>query len=151
MTRIENQQFTGREDISLKHLTEEHLEMFQELIALRDLQVKRDYGIQEVALTMDKGLADILITNLLKNAVVHNEEGGQIVCRVSDSKLEIGNSGKVLGFKESDLFKRFVRDTTKTGNFGLGLSIAKKICDHYGFDIQYDYRNSMHYFSINFN
>lgn len=151
MTRIENQQFTGREDISLKDLTDEHLEMFQELIGLRDLQVERVYAAQEVILTMDKGLADILITNLLKNAVVHNEDGGKIVCRVSKGKLEISNSGKVLGFKQSDLFKRFVRDTTKTGNFGLGLSIAKKICDHYGLDIQYDYRDQMHYFSIYFN
>jgi signal transduction histidine kinase len=151
MTRIENQQFTGKEEINMAGLMEKHLEMFQELIALRELEVERSYEDQKQVLTMDKGLADILVTNLLKNAIVHNEEGGMISCMLNTGMLEIGNSGKELDFKQKDLFRRFVRDTSKTGNFGLGLSLVKKICDHYGFDIQYAYRNQMHFFSIHFN
>jgi len=150
MTRIENQQFTGRKDINVASLLDEHLEMFQELISLRELKVERTYSEQELVLTMDKGLADILITNLLKNAIVHNAEGGAIRCRVDAQKLEIANNGPALSFKQEELFRRFVRDTTKTGNFGLGLSLVKKICDHYGFDISYEYTGQMHFFRIFF-
>jgi len=151
MTRIENQQFTGREEMDVARLMDEHLEMFQELIAIRDLKVERIFPEQEKVLTMDKGLADILITNLLKNAIVHNAEGGRIVCRLDEHMLEIGNSGPALSFKQKDLFRRFVRDTRKTGNFGLGLSLVKKICDYYGHEISYEYRDQMHFFSIIFN
>ena len=75
ITRIENQQFTGRKEINLTRLLNEQLEMFQELIALREITVIRTYTDQEQILIMDQGLADILITNLLKNAIVHNLDG----------------------------------------------------------------------------
>ncbi|MEN8202992.1 MAG: HAMP domain-containing sensor histidine kinase [Bacteroidota bacterium] len=150
MTRIENRQFTGREEIKVAGLMDKHLEMFQELISLREIQVERNYMEQNLMLTMDKGLADILITNLLKNAIVHNTDGGRIICRVSSGKLEIGNDGPVLDFKGEDLFRRFIRDTKKNGNFGLGLSLVKKICDYYEYKISYEYRNQMHFFSIFF-
>jgi len=150
MTRIENQQFTGKVEMNVARLMDEHLEMFQELILLRELKVERSYSEQDLVLTMDKGLADILITNLLKNAIVHNTDGGRIICKVQDQILEIGNEGPVLTFKQKDLFRRFVRDTTKTGNFGLGLSLVKKICDYYGFEISYEYRSQMHFFKIFF-
>ena len=60
ITRIENQQFTGRKEINLAQLLDEHLEMFQELIALRDISVTRTYLDQEQIIIMDQGLADIL-------------------------------------------------------------------------------------------
>jgi signal transduction histidine kinase len=150
ITRIENQQFTGKEELRLADLVEKHLEMFQELIELRGLQVEQSYDETVKVLTMDKGLADILVTNLLKNAIVHNEDGGRILCRVRGGMLELGNSGKALGFHKKELFRRFVRDTSKTGNFGLGLSLVKKICDHYGFEISYEYQDQMHFFRIIF-
>lgn len=151
MTRIENQQFTGREEIDLAGLMDEQLEMFQELIALRELKVERMYHrAQENVLTLDKGLADILITNLLKNAIVHNEDGGRIICSMDAQRMKIGNSGPALSFNQKDLFRRFVRDTRKTGNFGLGLSLVKKICDFYGYKISYEYRDQMHFFTLQF-
>jgi signal transduction histidine kinase len=150
MTRIENQQFTGREKIKLAGLMDEHLEMFQELIAIRELKVERVYPEVDGVLTMDKGLADILVNNLLKNAIVHNEDAGRIVCKVDAHILEVANSGPPLSFEQKDLFRRFVRDTRKTGNFGLGLSLVKKICDFYGYKISYSYRDQMHFFTLIF-
>ena len=148
ITRIENQQFTGRKEINLARLLDEQLEMFQELIALREISVTRTYADQEQILIMDQGLADILVTNLLKNAIVHNMDGGKIFLEVGIGSFIIRNEGAPLTFGEQDLFKRFTRDTKKSGNFGLGLSIVKKICDFYGFKIRYDYQNELHGFSI---
>ena len=148
ITRIENQQFTGRKEIAVSRLIEEQLEMFQELISLREIVVERFYSDPELNMTMDKGLADILIINLLKNAIVHNAHGGRMVIRVEDGVFEIGNEGPALTVDQKDLFRRFVRDTRKTGNFGLGLSLVKKICDFYGFEVSYEEKNQMHFFKV---
>jgi len=150
ITRIENQQFTGRMKINLVHLLEEQLEKFQELIALREISVVRNFSDQGVSIVMDQGLADILVTNMLKNAIVHNLDGGKIFLELRNRSFVIRNEGSPLSFGEEELFKRFARDTKKTGNFGLGLSIVKKVCDYYGFTIGYETRNQLHVFTIQF-
>jgi len=150
ITRIENQQFTDRKEINLSAMVNDHIEMFQELIALREISVETDISDKEKVISMDMGLADIMITNLLKNAIVHNEDGGRIFIEITDEVLRISNNGPSLKFNEQDLFRRFVRDTKKTGNFGLGLSLVKKICDYYGFKLSYMHENSLHIFTIQF-
>lgn len=150
ITRIENQQFTGKTTLNLSTLVKHHLEMFQELISLRGLSVETTFTDRDQEITMDQGLADILITNLLKNAIVHNTDGGKIILEIRDHFMSIGNEGPPLHFNQQDLFKRFVRDTKKSGNFGLGLSLVKKICDSYGFEISYTYENKLHVFEIRF-
>jgi len=148
ITRIESQQFTGRNKINLVHLLDDQLEKFQELIALREISVVRTYSDRKQTITMDQGLADIMITNLLKNAIVHNMDGGKILLEIKNGSFGISNEGAPLSFGEQELFKRFARDKKKTGNFGLGLSIVKKICDNYGFKISYNYKNQLHTFTI---
>ncbi len=150
ITRIENQQFTQKLKINLKELLDKHLGMLHELVELRNIVVERRCEGKKQFITMDNGLADILVTNLLNNAIVHNVEGGKIIVEVADGALCISNNGPALSFNEQDLFKRFVRDTKRTGNFGLGLSLVKKICDYYGFRISYTYEMDLHLFRIIF-
>lgn len=148
ITRIENQQFTGKEEINLSIILDEHMEMLQELTTLHGISVDRSDVDKQTRVTMDRGLADILVTNLLRNATVHNREGGRIEIQVKDNRLTIRNEGAPLGFDEKELFRRFVKDTRKPGSFGLGLSLVKKICDAYGFQISYRYEQELHTFTI---
>jgi signal transduction histidine kinase len=148
ITRIENRQFTGREEINLVILLEHHLEMFQEMIFLKGIKVVRNYAEGGLNVVMDKGLADILVANVVKNAIIHNLEKGAIEIETTGNSLSICNDGDKLSFGEEELFRRFVRDTRKTGNFGLGLSLVKKICDYYGFMISYNYQDRKHHFKI---
>ncbi|RLE00521.1 MAG: hypothetical protein DRJ13_08390 [Bacteroidetes bacterium] len=99
---------------------------------------------------MDQGLADLLIANLLKNAIVHNIEGGAIVLETRPGSLLIKNDGPPLEFNQEELFTRFVRDTRRSGNFGLGLSLVKKVCETYNFLIDYSYDNQQHMFKVTF-
>lgn len=148
ITRIENRQYPSREEIRLSSLVDEHLEMMQELISLRGISVKWAIPEKEAMVHMDRGLANIMITNLLKNAIVHNREQGTIEIRLTDQQFVISNEGPPLTFNQESLFKRFVRDTKKSGTFGLGLSLVKKICDTYGYEIRYRFVNGLHEFSI---
>jgi len=151
ITRIENRQFTEKEKIKLTKLLDRHLELLEEHIELRGIKVEKRYQNEGMELLMDQGLADLLIANLLKNAIVHNMEGGSIVLETQPGRLLIHNDGPPLGFNQEELFTRFVRDTRRTGNFGLGLSLVKKVCDHYDFFIEYSFDNQQHTFLLTFN
>jgi signal transduction histidine kinase len=151
ITRIENRQFTEKEKIKLTELLDRHLELLEEHIGLRRIKVEKHYRDEGMELLMDQGLADLLIANLLKNAIVHNMEGGSIILETQPGRLLVRNDGPPLGFNQEELFTRFVRDTRRTGNFGLGLSLVKKVCDHYDFIIEYSFDNQQHTFLLTFN
>jgi signal transduction histidine kinase len=147
ITRIENRQFTEKEEIRLNDLLDRHLELQEEHMALRGIKVIRKYE-GNLMLHMDQGLADLMIANLLKNAIVHNKEEGTIVVETREETLTIQNDGPPLQFSEEELFTRFVRDTRRSGNFGLGLSLVKKVCESYNFLINYSFENQQHTFVL---
>jgi signal transduction histidine kinase len=99
---------------------------------------------------MDSGLAEIMIINLLKNAIIHNNDGGEITVEVSRRSFRIENSGEKTPLNRERLFDRFYRGSDKKENFGLGLALVKKICEYYGFDIAYEYQNEKHSFNVQF-
>jgi signal transduction histidine kinase len=148
ITRIENRQFTEKEEIKLTELLDRHLDLLEEHIGLRSIKVEKRYKDGGMVLLMDQGLADLLIANLLKNAIAHNIEGGNIILEIRPGSLLIRNDGPPLGFDQEELFTRFVRDTKRTGNFGLGLSLVKKVCEHYNFLIKYSFDNQQHTFNL---
>ncbi len=148
ITRIENRQFTEKDEISLTKLLDKHLELLEEHINLRGITVEKLYHKGDKILLMDQGLADLLVANLLKNAIIHNIEGGSIVLETRSDSLIIKNDGPPLTFSQEELFTRFVRDTRRSGNFGLGLSLVKKVCENYNFSINYIYDNQQHTFTV---
>ena len=124
LTRIENNQFTEKERIDLTGLLERHLDLLEEHIGLRNIQVEKQYHGEPTVLFMDQGLADLLMANLLKNAIVHNVDGGSIVLETGPGKLIIRNDGPPLAFKPGGTFytlckrhqtKREFRAGTVTG------------------------------------
>ncbi len=150
ITRIENRQFTEKEEIRLTDLLDRHLELLEDHIDLRGIKVEKSYLDQGRFLHMDQGLADLLIANLLKNAIVHNIEGGSIVLETRPASLSIINDGPPLTFSQEELFTRFVRDSRQSGNFGLGLSLVKKVCENYNYIIDYSFDNQQHIFKVTF-
>lgn len=150
ITRIENRQFTGRKAVNLKDLVTRQLEMFQEMIAIRKISLVQQYAGGQPTLIMDEGLSEIMVTNLLKNAIVHNVEGGRILIETGADYFLISNEGPPLSVDSDRLFDRFTRDTGKKGNLGLGLSLVRKICEYYGFKISYDRMDQLHSFRIRF-
>ena len=91
----------------------------------------------EQIISMDPYLADSLFLNLIKNAIMHNEQKGIIKIDFDGKTLNIKNSGSKLNF-DGDIFKRFVRSSNKD-SLGIGLSIVKRICDFYSILISYNY------------
>ncbi len=149
LSKIENNQFNENTSVNLKEKIEAAIKNYQDLIQAKnikiDLQLDNDLIIQ-----FNPTLADVLVTNLLQNAIRHNNDGGIITISIHNHKLSISNSGEPLSISENELFVRFKKNDASKDSLGLGLSIIKSITSLYGFDLQYAYIDEMHTFNLNF-
>ena len=78
--------------------------------------------------------------NLVRNAVKYNKEGGSVTVTLNREGLTVADTG--IGIAEENLGKVFSRFFTvdkshggKNGGFGLGLAVAKKICQKSGWNL----------------
>ncbi len=150
IARIDKNQFTNLTRIDLESIIREQLENFEPLIETRQITVTVETESRPT-LIMDKNLAEILINNLIKNAVRHNVEKGFIHIRVTEKTLVISNSGEDPGVPTEELFEQFSR-ASKDGYMGIGLAIVRKITDYYSMKVTYEFhpQNAEHKFVITF-
>src|SRR5580692_9321703 len=128
LAKIENQQFTRSDSIDMAPLIEEKLVQLEDPLRDRHLIVHKD--LDRLHLPINGYLADILLNNLLINAIRHNQDGGDLSIRLRESSLRITNSGPALSFNPDTIFDRFVKGA-HSGGTGLGLAIVRQICDNY--------------------
>lgn len=140
LTRITNDQYHTTKSIDLSVVLNQQLVALEELIEIKS--IKLDANILESVQPINDILSDILISNLLNNAIRHNVESGFITIELNQEKLEIKNTCDSVNRNEiPDLFGRLVSLKTE-GSTGLGLSIVKSICDKSGITISYEYINN---------
>jgi signal transduction histidine kinase len=149
LSRIDNNQFPVKEKIDLKDVIDLHLDNFNEIIESQNLTLTKDYQYSLYVMA-DQGLINIMLLNLLKNAIYHNHPSGKLHIICGPQSLVIKNTGKELGINPDDLFKRFAKSSYKPESLGLGLAIVKKICDYYQFQIQYTFEENYHVITILF-
>ncbi|OKL41683.1 sensor histidine kinase [Pontibacter flavimaris] len=149
LTRIENREFSVEERVPLHRLLQEQLAHLQEIIAMRELEVRQE-ELDEAYLHMNSGLADVLLQNLLNNAIKHNKPGGSIKVLLNSQKLCIRNTGDAPQDQPEKLFGRFQTGHDAVGSLGIGLALVKKICDIYGLIPKYNYTNGEHSLCIYF-
>lgn len=143
LSKIENQQFIEETNIDLCELTKQRLELIEELIELKKVTVNVNFPVP-VIIKINPYLAEILINNLLNNALKHNFEGGQIVISTSDHKITFSNTGKPLTVNPEKLFQRFAKQDAGNESTGLGLAIVSEICKNYKLSLHYDYNAGFH-------
>ena len=148
LTKIDNRFYAQGSSFSLNDLIKEKLQIFDSAFQEKDLKLKLDL-LDITYIYMNPYLADTLIINLIKNAIIHNVGGGVLGIHLSNNTLIIANSGSPLSFPENDIFKRFIRSEDSKKNLGIGLSIVQRICELYNFKIAYSYQRE-HQFKIIF-
>ena len=115
------------------------------LCALKPEADKRNITIVEniddnvVIMSRHERLSEIF-GNLVRNAIKYNKEGGNITVTLNRQYLSVEDTG--IGIAEENMGKVFSRFFTvdkshngKNGGFGLGLAVAKKICQKSGWKI----------------
>lgn len=149
ISRIENQEFTRLDSVDVRAMIDNIIGNMEEIIKFKALEMTAK--LNPVLVKCDPILANILFTNLIKNAVQHNQEGGYIQMLLNEEKFEIENTGEVLTTETAHLFNRFQKGNTTTDTLGLGLAINQNICERYGFRLNYEHHQGKHKLSLLFN
>lgn len=150
LTRIENGQFAGICDVNITGKITGKLKQFDELIQSKALAVTNDMD-DPVFLSINPVLVDILLNNLLSNAIRHSKIGGTIAILIKDGLLEISNSATHGGLDDKRLFRRFGKIGHLKDGVGLGLAIIKQVADFSGLSTMYRYQNEQHHFVLKWN
>jgi len=147
LSKIENRQFVDTSEIDICQLIQSRLEYLEELFELKQIEVSVQLD-QKVVFILNPLLAEILINNLLSNALRHNFEKGQLIISSENQAITISNTGEGSQMDVSRLFRRFSKQTTASESNGLGLAIADEICKNYSLQLSYLYLNGMHCMTI---
>jgi len=147
LSKIDNGQFTETVALELNELLKQYMDDYKEVYAYRDIQTEIvEDGIFRVQ--MNESLATILITNLLKNAFVHNIDAGRIRIEITPHSFTFRNSGVGQPLDEKRIFERFYQGAKKEGSTGLGLAIVDSICRLQNIGLRYYFENGEHCFEI---
>lgn len=146
LSRIENRQFPQTDEVNFNDLADRLASEFEDLATYRSVKIE---CVHEVTLVrpVNTELASIMISNLIKNAIVHNVQEGNVTLYVRENGIAVENTGREFALDEASIFKRFYKESNSAASTGLGLSIVKSIADYYGFKTTYSY-NGRHIFSI---
>ena len=140
MTRIESGE-KNRElrEIDVAEAAESAIENVKIKAADRRIELKLRVDVP-AGMIGDPGEIEIVLNNLVSNAVKYNRDGGQVdVCLGGDEewvKIIVSDTGFGMTDKDTErLFNDFVRikntHTRDVAGSGLGLSIVKKIAELY--------------------
>ena len=145
LAKIDNKQFDS-ETFHLDKVLNQSLEILQEHFEQKNISVKTEIS-DNVKVNGNIGLTEVLINNLILNAIRHTSINGSILIRLSQSEFEVSNSGtdKLNG---DLLFKRFSRFSKDNNGSGLGLAIVQEICKSQNWTIDYRFENYNHIFSV---
>jgi signal transduction histidine kinase len=122
------------------------LDNLKELIDLKELSLTY-FLPPEITLPMDPSLGDILVNNLVKNAIVHNQQGGLLKIDLRTECLKVTNSGSEPSHPTDYYFAEFVKGPESKG-LGLGLSLIRKICEVSNLTVKYNYSLGLHVMEI---
>jgi signal transduction histidine kinase len=147
LTKIENQEYSNAERIPTRAIIEKHLESVSEVARLKSLKIEKELSEQHI-LYIDPFLLDIVLKNLLRNALRYGNQEGPITIKTTTESLSGSNYGRPLEETHEKLFERFYRENETRASQGLGLSLVKKICDLNNLSISYKYEDNQHLFTI---
>lgn len=142
LSKIDNQQFADERVVNINEIAKN---------VLSDFKDQSDYYTLQVTITeeghcmqqMNPDLALVMLTNLVKNAIIHNNTGGFVRLIISNNSLSVENSGVNMPLDGQKIFDRFHAGQLSSST-GLGLAIVKAVAQTYRCDVTYFFNGSHH-------
>lgn len=147
LAKIENSQFDIVE-MDIYELINHSLGNLEEHMDQKTIVFSSDMD-KDVRSKGNISLTEILINNLLINAIRHTNQGGNINVELATGCFMVSNSGTE-SLDPELIFTRFKRFSNDNSGSGLGLAIIKEICRFQNWQISYDFKNNFHRFSVKF-
>lgn len=147
LVKIENKLLHDKQQINLRELVDEMIMQFEEIFNDKELQLT--YKLDDKEIYASRYLVEVLLSNLISNAIRHNQHGGEVIINLNAESLTIQNTGDSEPLPDEKIFTRFHKSSGSEGS-GLGLTISRQICENFGFSLAYHFESPYHVFTINF-
>ena len=147
LSKIDNSQFVETSEVCINEVLHRYVDDYCEVYDYRGIRLMvEEKG--EFRIRMNETLAVVLVTNLLKNAFVHNIDKGEIRIVITSSGIRFGNTGNGEPLDGKRIFERFYQGKKKEGSTGLGLAIVDAVCRQYQLRVSYSAVDGMHCFEV---
>jgi two-component system, sensor histidine kinase and response regulator len=149
LTRIESGKTTRQlAAVNLRDIAQAAADTMQAEATSRNIAI-RIHADGDVSLTADAGEIEMLLNNLISNAVKYNRDHGSVdvtlACHASQATIAVADTGIGIASEElGRIFDEFARIKNERTNHipgsGLGLSIVKKLVQLYDGDVRVESR-----------
>jgi signal transduction histidine kinase len=139
LVHLDQQLYFPTEKVDLSAIVQTQLGQLQEQLDASNLTLRTDLA-PRVLVSGNRSLLEILVSNLVVNAIRHNVPGGFVAVTLTTQVFAVENSGRPQALPADQLFARFRPNPGRPpGSVGLGLPIARQICETSGFLLAYHY------------
>lgn len=148
LAKIENSQFSNSDTIYLDQVIRNCIDNVQDHFEQKNINLQVNL-FPNIILKGNLILTEILINNLLLNAIRHNPSKGSVAVTLNATQFSVTNSG-LQELNQQLIFKRFSKQAANNKGSGLGLAIVKEIAKSQNWEVDYVFNNSDHIFSVRF-
>jgi signal transduction histidine kinase len=97
---------------------------------------------------------EVLVNNLIKNAIEHNFKNGWVKISLAGNTLKVANSGEKISANDLDrIFDSFFKGKkaeNQSQNFGLGLALVKEVLQKNNWKIKVSSHKKKNTFEVRF-
>ncbi|HET7179892.1 MAG TPA: HAMP domain-containing sensor histidine kinase, partial [Chryseosolibacter sp.] len=147
-SKIDNDQYVEIENIDIASVLQSHIGALKPLAELENISI--DANLHPLGVSANRTLLEILVTNLLHNAIRYSPKRSTVRITLDNRRLSIVNAGAPLRMDAEKMMERFSKESTDPNSTGLGLAIVKNICEKYSYRLEYRYEQGAHKFSVMF-
>lgn len=148
LAKLDNNTFADKQMVWFDEVITQHLDTMEELFTVKEVAISTQ--VLRTPVLSNPYLCEILVSNLISNALRYTDEGGLINISLSSHEFQVTNTGTELDFPAEFLFDRFRKSTKNIQSTGLGLAIVQQICQLNGWEIRYVYVDKQHVFTVIF-
>jgi signal transduction histidine kinase len=140
ISKIENDQFVKSDDISVNETVNDVIGELEYRLLMKGLRITTDLK-KDYIFKGNVSLFNILVTNLIGNAIKYNVQDGSIsiTSNVNQGIFELQISDTGIGMEQEhveNIFGRFQKlNSTDEESYGLGLAIVKHVADFHQINI----------------
>lgn len=148
LSSIENKQYQLQEPINFIPIIKSSVEDLEPIFEANEIKLELNLSSNfEVA--FNKDLARVLVSNLLRNAIKHNNKDKILKIESFEDEIIFSNSSDLLELNPNMIYNRFYKQGYNVESNGLGLSIVDTIIKNQKtLTIQYQYSNGLHQFIL---
>jgi two-component system, OmpR family, sensor kinase len=126
-----------KEEIDFSMFLQQRIEFFEDVAYTKEIVILSNID-KDIVINFNKIELQRIVDNTISNAIKYSHKKGEVIVKLSQNSQEIVFSVQDFGIGIKDkvaIFRRYVKEDSIKGGFGLGLSIVKAICDKNEVDI----------------